>query len=59
MDRNVNIKQSQLMESRLKSAGKEVTLVTFDDLDHQLPDSKARAELLRRSDAFLRKTFGM
>ncbi|MBS0578314.1 MAG: S9 family peptidase [Proteobacteria bacterium] len=59
MDRNVNIRQSQLMESRLKSAGKEVTLVTFDDLDHQLPDSKVRAELLRHSDAFLRKAFGM
>ncbi len=59
MDRNVNIKQSKLMESRLKAAGGQVTLVTFDDLDHQLPDSNARAELLRQSDAFLRKAFGM
>ena len=59
MDRNVNINQSRLMESRLKAAGKDVTLVTFDDLDHQLPDSTARADLLRRSDAFLRKAFGL
>ncbi len=59
MDRNVDIEQSRLMESRLKSAGGQVTLVTFDDLDHQLDDSTARAELLRRSDAFLRKAFGM
>ena len=59
LDRNVNIEQSRLMESRLKSAGGQVTLVTFDDLDHQLPDSSARADMLRRSDAFLRKAFGM
>ncbi len=59
MDRNVSIEQSKLMESRLRAAGGQVTLVTFDDLDHQLPDSSARAELLRRSDAFLRRSFGM
>ena len=59
MDRNVNINQSRLMESRLKAAGKEVTLVTFEDLDHQLDDSAAKADMLRRSDAFLRKAFGM
>lgn len=59
MDRNVDIEQSRLMESRLKSAGGQVTLVTFDDLDHQLDDSSARADMLRRSDAFLRKAFGM
>jgi dipeptidyl aminopeptidase/acylaminoacyl peptidase len=46
------------MESRLKSAGRQVTLVAFDDLDHQLPHSSARADMLRRSDAFLRKAFG-
>ena len=59
MDRNVNINQSRLMESRLKAAGGQVELVTFEDLDHQLPDSNARADMLRRSDAFLRKAFGM
>ncbi|HEY2808765.1 MAG TPA: alpha/beta fold hydrolase [Steroidobacteraceae bacterium] len=59
MDRNVSIEQSKLMDARLKSAGAQSTLVTWDDLDHQLDDSAARTELLRRSDAFLRKAFGM
>ena len=39
--------------------GVPVTLVTFEDLDHQLDDSAAKADMLRRSDAFLRKAFGM
>jgi len=43
----------------LKSAGGRSTLVTWEGLDHQLDDSKARAELLSRSDAFLRAAFGM
>jgi len=47
------------MDARLKAAGAQSTLVTWDDLDHQLDDSAARAEMLRRSDAFLRKAFGM
>lgn len=59
MDSNVSIEQSRLMESRLKSAGGQVTLVTWEDLDHQLDDSGARADMLRRCDAFLRKAFGM
>ena len=59
MDSNVLIDQSKLMDSRLKAAGAQSTLVTWDDLDHQLDDSAARAELLRSSDAFLRKAFGM
>jgi len=59
MDRNVNIEQSQRMESALKSAGARVTLVTFDGLDHQLEDSAARAQMLGRSDKFLRDAFGM
>ena len=59
MDRNVSIDQSKLMDARLKAAGAQSTLVTWDDLDHQLDDSAARAEMLRTSDAFLRKAFGM
>jgi dipeptidyl aminopeptidase/acylaminoacyl peptidase len=59
MDRNTGIGQSRLMESRLKSAGGQVTLVSWDDLDHQLDDGSARADMLRRSDALLRKAFGM
>jgi dipeptidyl aminopeptidase/acylaminoacyl peptidase len=52
-DRNVNIHQSQLMESRLKGAGKSVQLVVYPKLDHQLDDSEARADLVRKADAFL------
>jgi dipeptidyl aminopeptidase/acylaminoacyl peptidase len=59
MDATVNIGQSQRMESALKSAGGKVTLVTWDPLDHHLDDSKARAEMLSKSDAFLRAAFGM
>ncbi|MGP8032774.1 MAG: alpha/beta hydrolase family protein [Steroidobacteraceae bacterium] len=57
MDRNVNFEQSQRMESALKSAGARVTLVTFDALDHQLEDSAARAQMLGRSEQFLRDAF--
>ncbi len=59
MDRTVQLEQSQRMESALKSAGGKVNLVTFEGLDHGLVDSAARAELLRRSDKFLREAFGM
>jgi dienelactone hydrolase len=58
-DANVSIEQSQRMESALKSAGGRVTLVTWAPLDHQLDDATARAEMLSRSDAFLRAAFGM
>jgi len=58
-DRNVSFEQSQRMESALKSAGARVTLVTFDGLDHQLEDSDVRAQMLSRSDKFLREAFGM
>jgi dipeptidyl aminopeptidase/acylaminoacyl peptidase len=54
LDRNVAVQESRLMRDRLKGAGKQVELVEFDKLDHQLDDSNARAQLLRRSDEFLR-----
>jgi dipeptidyl aminopeptidase/acylaminoacyl peptidase len=53
-DRNVRLRQSRMMEDRLKSAGKSVELVVYPKLDHYLMDSSVRAEMLRRSDAFLR-----
>jgi dipeptidyl aminopeptidase/acylaminoacyl peptidase len=59
MDRNVGIQQSRLMESRLKAAGAKCTLVTWEELDHHLEDSNARAQMLNQSDTFLRQTFGM
>jgi len=57
-DRNVNIQQSQMMCSRLTAAGGKCELVTWDDLDHSLDDSGARAQMLRRSDEFLHGAFG-
>jgi dipeptidyl aminopeptidase/acylaminoacyl peptidase len=59
LDLNVRIHQSQLMRDRLRSAGRNVELVEFPGLDHQLEDSAARAQLLRRSDAFLRQALGI
>jgi dipeptidyl aminopeptidase/acylaminoacyl peptidase len=58
-DRNVSIEQSKRMARRLKASGASCELVTWDGLDHQLEDSKARTQMLRRSDAFLRTAFGM
>jgi dipeptidyl aminopeptidase/acylaminoacyl peptidase len=59
LDTNVSIKQSRLMESRLRDAGKPVRLVVYPGLDHQLDDSAARADMLRQSDAFLRTSMGI
>jgi dienelactone hydrolase len=58
LDRNVSINESRLMASSLQSAGVPHELVTWDDLDHQLDDSNARAQMLRKSEAFLRQAFG-
>jgi dipeptidyl aminopeptidase/acylaminoacyl peptidase len=53
MDRNVDVGESVLMDQRLKAAGKASQLIAYDGLDHYLDDSDARADLLRRSAAFL------
>jgi dipeptidyl aminopeptidase/acylaminoacyl peptidase len=54
-DLNVDISQAKMMEAALKAAGKPVEFVTYAGLDHQIYDSTARADMLRRSDAFLKK----
>lgn len=53
-DLNVGIGESRLMASKLRGAGKSVELVEFKGLDHQLEDNGARAQMLDKSDAFLR-----
>jgi acetyl esterase/lipase len=58
-DRNVNIAQSKRMAARLTAVGAQCEFVTWPDLDHQLDDSTARAQMLRKSDEFLRKELGM
>ena len=59
LDRNVSIEQSKSMAERMKAVGGRCELVTWDDLDHYLEDSSARALMLRKSEAFLRQGFGM
>lgn len=52
-DWNVRVDHAQLMDKRLKEAGKRSELVIFDGLDHQLDDANARRTLLQRSGDFL------
>lgn len=59
LDANVKLEQSQLMADRLKDAGKRAELIVYPRLDHDLRDSKARTEMLSKSDAFLRAAMGM
>jgi dipeptidyl aminopeptidase/acylaminoacyl peptidase len=59
MDRNVLIRQSKEMADHLAAAGVPHELITWPDLDHQLDDSSVRAEMLRKSDAFLRRVMGI
>jgi dienelactone hydrolase len=54
LDRNVGIDESKRMAESLKAAGRQCELVVWEKLDHQLDDSEARAQMLRKSDAFLR-----
>ncbi|HEY0116987.1 MAG TPA: S9 family peptidase [Allosphingosinicella sp.] len=58
-DLNVSLDHSRLMEERLRAAGRPAELVVYESLDHQLDDSGARADMLRRSDAFLRRSLGL
>ena len=59
LDRNVGIRHARRMRERLRDARRQVELLEFEQLDHYLEDSAARAEMLRRSDAFLRAALGM
>ena len=59
LDQNVGVGESQLMESRLRGAGKQVTYVEFKGLSHQLQSPAARSRMLHDADVFLRKAFGM
>lgn len=58
-DQNVNIAESRLMASRLKGAGKQVELVEFPGLAHQLDDSDVRTQMLDKADTFLRSSMNM
>jgi len=58
-DMNVNVGESRMMASRLRGAGKKVEYVEYPRLDHQLADDAVRAEMLGKSDAFLRASLGL
>jgi dipeptidyl aminopeptidase/acylaminoacyl peptidase len=47
------------MVEALTAAHDRCELVTFEGLDHQLEDSDARTQMLRKSDAFLREAMGL
>lgn len=58
-DHNVSVEHSKRMAARLAAAGARCELITWPDLDHQLEDATARAQMLRKSDEFLRKELGI
>ncbi len=58
-DMNVSVDQSKSMDTALKAAGAHTELVLFNDHDHNLEDTTVRTDLLRQSDAFLRRSLGM
>ena len=51
--------ESETMDAALRRAGKQSELVRYQGLDHQLPDSAVRADMLSKADIFLRKSMGM
>ncbi len=58
-DRHVAVDESTRLAAALKGAGAPCDVVTYEDDDHALEDSAVRADMLRKSDAFLRHAFGM
>jgi dipeptidyl aminopeptidase/acylaminoacyl peptidase len=59
MDVNVDIAQARLMDEKLRDAGKHSELVVYPKLEHSLLDSTVRADLLRKSEAFLHRSLGL
>lgn len=55
LDQNVNIDQARIMRRALESANKQVELVEYKGYEHSLVDSAVRADMLRRTAAFLAK----
>lgn len=57
-DVNVGVGESRLMASRLKAVGGAGELVIYPGLDHQLDDGQVRAQMLDKTDGFLRTSLG-
>jgi acetyl esterase/lipase len=58
-DLNVAVAESRAMDKALRAAGKHSDLVVYPKLDHGLMSADARADMLRRSEAFLRASLGL
>lgn len=58
LDRNVDVDQGKLMQSRLERAGRKSELVVYPGLDHYLEDSEARTDMLTKAGAFLKASMG-
>ena len=58
MDINVGIAHSEKMEAALRNAGRKVEFIRYKDLDHQIDDSNARADMLNRIGIALEAAIG-
>lgn len=57
-DLNVTVRHSRDMAKALRDEGRQVTYVEFEDLQHDLDDSKARLEMLETIDGVLTGAMG-
>ncbi len=57
-DQNVDIDQSRTMDAALKRAGKAHEFIVYPGLAHDLDDSAARADMLKRSGEWLAAAMG-
>ena len=55
-DVNVADNESEEMHNRPKKVGKKTELIIYPGIDHQLPDSTVRADMLAKSAAFLERS---
>jgi dipeptidyl aminopeptidase/acylaminoacyl peptidase len=58
-DLNVRINQARFMDEQLKKAGKRSELVVYPRIDHGLRDGTVRADMLTKTDNFLRAAMKM
>ena len=54
-DQNVEVSQSTFMKDKLEDARKQLTYVEYEGLNHSLPQTQARVDMLTRTAAFLPK----
>lgn len=57
LDGNVSVRHSRAMADALRDLGKPVSYTEFEDLEHSIDDSRARAEMLTEIDRFLSGAF--